>query len=113
MLVLKFGGTSVGSAERMKALVPLINSGDRKVVVLSAMSGTTNALVGIGSALYAGDIDKARNLIDALERKYYGVVEELFSGVAGKLKGEGLVREHFTYLRSFTIDMFTANEGCL
>ena len=52
MYILKFGGTSVGSAERMKALVNLISSPEEKIVVLSAMSGTTNALVEICNNLY-------------------------------------------------------------
>lgn len=110
MLVLKFGGTSVGSAERMKSLVPLIGDQRLKVVVLSAMSGTTNALVEIGAALYAREVDKARTLIDALEKKYHAVVAELYSKEESKTKGTELVKEHFEHLRSFTIDMFTANE---
>lgn len=110
MLVLKFGGTSVGSPERMKALVPLIVSEKRKIVVLSAMSGTTNGLVEIANALYAKDNDKARALIDAMENKYRAVVEELYASAAGKQKGKELIAEHFAYLRSFTIDLFTANE---
>src|SRR5437868_1979089 len=110
MLVLKFGGTSVGSAERMKSLVPLIGDQHQKVVVLSAMSGTTNSLVEIGAALYARDVEKARNLIDTLEKKYHEVVEELYSAKESKTKGTELVKEHFEHLRSFTIDMFTANE---
>jgi aspartate kinase len=110
MLVLKFGGTSVGSPERMKALVSLIADERPKIVVLSAMSGTTNSLVEIANALYAKDNDKARALIDALEKKYQAVVEELYSTAEGKKKGHELVAGHFTYLRSFTIDLFTANE---
>lgn len=110
MLVLKFGGTSVGSAERMKQLVPLIGDQRPKIVVLSAMSGTTNSLVEIAGALYARDLDKARHLIDALEKKYHAVVAELYAGETGKRKGTELVKEHFEYLRAFTIDMFTANE---
>ncbi|HTF04373.1 MAG TPA: aspartate kinase [Bacteroidia bacterium] len=110
MLVLKFGGTSVGSAERMKSLVPLISDARPKIVVLSAMSGTTNALVQIGFTLYSREIDKARSMIGALEAKYMTVVDELFSREESKAKGWELVREHFEYLRSFTIDMFTANE---
>jgi aspartate kinase len=110
MLVLKFGGTSVGSPERMKALVPLINDAQPKIVVLSAMSGTTNALVEIGKALYARDNDLARNLIDALEAKYKQVVKDLYSTPAFAAKGTELIAEHFNYLRAFTIDMFTSNE---
>jgi aspartate kinase len=110
MLVLKFGGTSVGSPERMKALVPLIHDAQPKIVVLSAMSGTTNALVEIGKALYARDNDLARNLIDALEAKYKQVVKDLYSTPAFATKGTELIAEHFNYLRAFTIDMFTSNE---
>jgi aspartate kinase len=110
MLVLKFGGTSVGSPERMKALVPLINDAQPKIVVLSAMSGTTNALVEIGKALYARDNDLARNLIDALEAKYKQVVKDLYSTPAFAAKGTELIAEPFNYLRAFTIDMFTSNE---
>lgn len=110
MLVLKFGGTSVGSPERMKALVPLIVNEKRKIVVLSAMSGTTNSLVEIASALYAKQNDSARSLIDALEQKYRKVVDELYASEKSKLNGTELITEHFDYLRSFTIDLFTANE---
>ncbi len=110
MLVLKFGGTSVGSPERMKALVKLIVNDQPKIVVLSAMSGTTNHLVEIANALYAKNNDKARSLISTLEEKYREVVKELFSAENGLKKGNELVKEHFEYLRNFTIDLFTANE---
>jgi aspartate kinase len=94
----------------MKALDSLIVNDRPKIVVLSAMSGTTNSLVEIANALYAKEHDKARSLIAALEEKYYQVVKELFSSENGKKKGNELVAEHFEYLRSFTIDLFTANE---
>ncbi|GAB4142436.1 MAG: aspartate kinase [Bacteroidia bacterium] len=110
MLVMKFGGTSVGSPERMKALVPLIADDRPKIVVLSAMSGTTNSLVEIANALYAKDTDKARKLITDLEEKYKKVVAELYTTAVAAQKGHELVREHFEYLRNFTIDLFTANE---
>ncbi len=110
MLVLKFGGTSVGSAERMKSLATLIVNDNPKIVVLSAMSGTTNKLVEIANVLYAKENDKARELIEQLQKKYFQVVEELFSSEAAKEKGTELVKEHFKYLESFTIDLFTANE---
>ena len=110
MKVLKFGGTSVGSAERMKSLVALIKSDEPKIVVLSAMSGTTNALVEISNALYARDNSKAKKFIDALENKYEGVLKELYSKPASLKKGQALVKNHFEFIRSFTLDMFTANE---
>ncbi|MBN8695994.1 MAG: aspartate kinase [Bacteroidetes bacterium] len=110
MRVLKFGGTSVGSAERMHALVNLISDSTPKIVVLSAMSGTTNNLVEIAAALYAKDNNKANNLIDVLENKYKEVIKQLYKTGAALKKGEELIHSHFNYLRSFTMDMFTVNE---
>ena len=57
MKIMKFGGTSVGNPDRMRALIPLINDDERKIIVLSAMAGTTNSLVEITSLLYADNID--------------------------------------------------------
>ena len=112
MKVLKFGGTSVGSAERMKNLVPLITTNEPTIVVLSAMSGTTNLLVEIARSLYAKGNDKAKKLIDELEKKYENVLKELFSDPSseGMRKGKELVKNHFEFIRSFTLDMFTSNE---
>src|SRR3989344_1034354 len=110
MKILKFGGTSVGSAERMHALAKLINDNAPKIVVLSAMSGTTNNLVEIANALYAKENDKANSLIDALESKYKEVIKQLYSSETAINKGKELIDSHFAYLRSFTMDMFTINE---
>ncbi len=110
MRVLKFGGTSVGSAERMQALVSLINDDVPKIVVLSAMSGTTNHLVEIANALYAKENDKAKHLIDALEKKYFDVIKQLYKSENSLTKAKELIESHFNYLRSFTMDMFTVNE---
>ncbi len=110
MKVLKFGGTSVGSAERMQALVSLINDGTPKIVVLSAMSGTTNALVEIANSLYFKENDKAKILIDTLELKYKDVIQQLYKSKDALNKGAELITSHFDYLRSFTIDLFTINE---
>ncbi len=110
MKILKFGGTSVGSAERMHALAKLINDNAPKIVVLSAMSGTTNNLVEIATALYAKENNQAKGLIDALENKYLEVIGALYATDAAKNKGKELLDSHFTYLRSFTMDMFTINE---
>src|SRR5436190_6734941 len=103
MKVLKFGGTSVGSAERMKKLVPLLIPQQPCIVVLSAMSGTTNALVDIAQALYQKENEKAAALIEALENRYNAVVEELYSSEAYVDKGYQLIRSHFDYLKAFTI----------
>jgi aspartate kinase len=110
MKVLKFGGTSVGSAERMKKLLTLIEPHRPCIVVLSAMSGTTNALVEIANALYAKENERATSLINALEQKYHSVVNELYSTYLAKEKGRNLILNHFDYMRSFTVDSFTANE---
>lgn len=110
MRVLKFGGTSVGSAERMHALVQLINDGVPKIVVLSAMSGTTNNLVEISAALYAKNNDKAKQLIDALHNKYNEVIKQLYKTDKALTKAKQLIDSHFDYLRAFTVDVFTANE---
>ena len=75
MKVLKFGGTSVGSAQRMKGVAKLI-TGERNIVVLSAMSGTTNSLVEISDYLYKKNPDGANEVINKLAQKYYGHIED-------------------------------------
>lgn len=110
MHVLKFGGTSVGSAERIKNVASLINSNEKKIVVLSAMSGTTNSLVEIADYLYKKNHDSANEAIINLEQKYYAVVDELFSTEEFKEKGIELIKSHFNYIKSFTQDMFTLYE---
>jgi aspartate kinase len=110
MKVLKFGGTSVGSAERMKEVAELINTSEPKIVVLSAMSGTTNALVQIAESLYSKKNSKASQLITQLEKKYKQVVSELFSNAEFKKEGLVLIDSHFNYIKSFTQDLFTIHE---
>lgn len=110
LLVQKFGGTSVGSAQRIKDLVRLTVNPQSKLVVLSAMSGTTNALVDICSALYVKNNAEANRLIEVLEAKYKQEVVQLYTKPEALLKGQQLVQQHFDYIRSFTLDMFTANE---
>ena len=78
MKVMKFGGTSVGSPERMKHVASLVTkSGEPTFVVLSAMSGTTNTLVEISDYLYKKNPEGANEIINGLERKYMQHVEEL------------------------------------
>ena len=110
MKIMKFGGTSVGSPQRMNALVGLVNDGEPKIVVLSAMSGTTNALVEISQGLYSNQNEKAGLLINALERVYSKVIEDLFQSDQVIQKGKELISNHFEYIRSFTRDLFTVNE---
>ena len=109
-LVLKFGGTSVGSAQRIRDLVHLTVNDTPKIVVLSAMSGTTNALLEICEALYAKDVKKASVLIAKLKTSYLKEISELYKKTVTLEKAEQLIMNHFNYIHSFTMDMFTANE---
>ena len=78
MKVLKFGGTSVGSAERIRQLLPLVSDGERKIVVLSAMAGTTSKLEEIGKLLAQGQKPVAAALCEELREHYIAVTEDLF-----------------------------------
>ena len=104
---MKFGGTSVGNPDRMKALIPLINDDERKIVVLSAMAGTTNSLVEIANLLSADNINEASDNINNLRSKYHQVVEELFSTEIIRKSGHELIDSHFEYIRNFTLRVFT------
>jgi aspartate kinase len=107
MKIMKFGGTSVGNPDRMRALIPLISDKDRKIIVLSAMSGTTNSLVEITNLLYAGEINAASEKNEELRSKYHKVVEELYETETFKKSGLELVDSHFEYIRNFTLRVFT------
>ena len=109
MKVLKFGGTSVGSAQRMKNVAKLI-TGTRNIIVLSAMSGTTNSLVEISDYLYKKNPDGANEVINKLEAKYFGHIEELYSTEEYKQKAKELIKFHFDHIRTFTKDLFTLFE---
>ena len=111
MKVMKFGGTSVGSPERMKGVASLVTkSGEPTFVVLSAMSGTTNTLIEISDYLYRKNPEGANEVINNLERKYLGHIEELYSTEEYKQKTHDFIVEEFNYLRSFTKDLFTSFE---
>ena len=102
MKVLKFGGTSVGSVENMRAVMQLITDGNQKLVVLSAMSGTTNSLVEIANYLQKKNKDAARQVISQLEQKYYKVVNDLYATEEKKEKGKAIVSGIFQTIKSFT-----------
>ncbi|MBN2166330.1 MAG: aspartate kinase [Marinilabiliaceae bacterium] len=110
MRVLKFGGTSVGSADRIKEVAQLIQDEYPKIVVLSAMSGTTNTLVEICNYLYKKNVDGANETISGLESKYYQVVKELLTTGEYVSKGNDLVKEHFDYIRTFVTGDFSVVE---
>ena len=110
MKVLKFGGTSVGSPQRMKEVSKLINDGEKKIVVLSAMSGTTNSLVEISDYLYKKNPEGANEVINKLENKYKQHINELYSTEEYKQKTLSLIKDIFNGIRSFTKDIFTLFE---
>ncbi len=110
MKVLKFGGTSVGSASRMKQVYNIINNGEKKIVVLSAMSGTTNALLEIAAYLYKKNPDAANELINNLELKYFRTVDELYESKEYSAQAIENLKAHFEYIRSFTKKLFTLFE---
>ena len=111
MKVMKFGGTSVGSPERMKNVSTLVtSSGEPVFVVLSAMSGTTNSLVEISDYLYKKNPEGANEIINRLEQKYMQRVEELYSTDEMKRTTAEFLHGEFDYLRSFTKDLFTSFE---
>ena len=110
MKVMKFGGTSVGSAERMKNVASLINDGEDKIVVLSAMSGTTNSLVEICGYLANNNPEGANEVINKLESLYKKHINELYSTEEYKQQTASLVKDVFNYLRSFTKQLFTSVE---
>ena len=111
MKVMKFGGTSVGTPNRMKEVSKLVTASNQPVVVvLSAMSGTTNSLVEISNYLYKKNHDGAHEVINKLEEKYMQHVEELYSTDEWKNKTRQFLHEIFDYLRSFTKELFTSFE---
>ena len=110
MKVLKFGGTSVGSAARMKDVAHLICDGERKIVVLSAMSGTTNSLVEISDYFYKNNSSGALERINALEHKYDAIIDELYASEVIKAEAQKTIKTHFEYLRSFSKSVFTLFE---
>lgn len=108
---MKFGGTSVGTPERMKSVASLITaSGEPTFVVLSAMSGTTNSLVEISDYLYKKNPDGAHEVINTLEKKYMQHVDDLYSSPQTKQATRDFLKSEFDYLRSFTKDIFTSFE---
>ena len=110
MKVLKFGGTSVGSPERMKKLLDIVNPAERQIVVLSAMSGTTNSLVEISNALLKEDKKKGIELITSLKNNYDTVVAELLPAGDFRSQGQEVVDYHFNLLLSLANNVFTTIE---
>ena len=111
MIVMKFGGTSVGTPDRIKHVASLVTrSGQPTFVVLSAMSGTTNTLLEICDYLYKKNPDGANEVINMLESRYMQHIEQLFGTEEWREKTRLFLVEEFNFLRSFTKDLFTSFE---
>src|SRR5574344_415247 len=111
MKVMKFGGTSVGTPQRMQEVSSLITSDNNPVfVVLSAMSGTTNSLVEISDYLYKKNPEGANEVINKLEEKYMGHIKELYKTKEWYDATKQFLEDEFKYLRSFTKELFTSFE---
>lgn len=110
MKILKFGGTSVGSPERMKKLLDIINPAEEQIVVLSAVSGTTNSLVEISAKLLKEDKQAALTAINALHEKYNQFVLELLEAGEFRDQGKEIVDYHFNFLTTLANDLFTPIE---
>ncbi|GAB3932672.1 aspartate kinase [Larkinella terrae] len=103
MQVWKFGGTSVGKPERMHSIRNLITSDDQqKIIVLSALSGTTNALLSIAESLKADQPDEAAEKIEHLKAHYDSFVRELYKTSEGLTKGQKIIENEFSFIRSLT-----------
>jgi aspartate kinase len=99
MKVMKFGGTSVGKPERMHQIVSLVTKeAEPIIVVLSALSGTTNALVSIGDHIAKGDRNGAKQAIDTLEAHYQSFIVDLLKKPVTLAKAKGILAEHFEFL---------------
>jgi aspartate kinase len=107
MLVLKFGGTSVGKPERMKKIADLLMATPgKKIVVLSALSGTTNSLVKIGEHLMSDSSGAAEKEITSLEKHYGVFVRELFTSEAYRAIGHEIVSRYFSLFRLLAAGKF-------
>ena len=102
MKVLKFGGTSVGSVENISNVKNIINEGTKKIVVLSAMSGTTNQLLSIASKIAHKNLSEAISAIDKLHESYCNVIDNLISNNALNADTKKYVTEIFDVLNEST-----------
>jgi aspartate kinase len=102
MKVLKFGGTSVGSIENIQNVKNIINDGDKKIVVLSAMSGTTNELISIGQSIAEKQINEAIDKVNKLHEKYINTIDVLISHQELNQKTKDYVTSIFNHLVAYT-----------
>ncbi len=104
MQVLKFGGTSVGSIENINNVKNIINDGKPKVIVLSAMSGTTNALVRISNYIKNGRPEKAIEQINELHVHYFKTVDSLLTDKALNQDVKNYINTIFNFLVDSTYE---------
>ena len=110
MKVMKFGGTSVGSPQRIKNVASLITDKDRNLVVLSAMSGTTNSLLEIVDYLYKQNLEGASQCINKLEEKYKAHIEQLYDTDKYKQRTWLTIHAIFDTIRACTKGAFSEKE---
>lgn len=114
MKILKFGGTSVGSPQRIKDVARLITDGKQKIVVLSAMSGTTNSLVEIADYYRKRNAEAAGSVINRLRATYINHIEELYDDECLKRQARELLDDIFMFLHSFSgVDFTEADEKAI
>lgn len=102
MKVLKFGGTSVGSADRIRHVADLVSKRGKNIIVLSAMAGTTNTLVEIAGYLYKRNTNGAKETINLLESKYLKTLSTLYDKHESRERALKEIKACFNYIRSFT-----------
>ena len=106
MKVLKFGGTSMGSAQRIREVAAIAGASGKSLVVVSAMAGTTNTLVEIAGYLYNKNREGARDTISSLRKKYLLVIEDLYDSNESKEKARAYIQEVFGFITSLTKELF-------
>ncbi len=107
MIIQKFGGTSVGTPERMQSIAELISDGEKKIVVFSAVSGTTNTLVDICTALHKKDAEEALSLVGELSKLYTNFIIKLISKEETKEETLEIVDAYLNGIRSYAKKLFS------
>ncbi|MCK0129977.1 aspartate kinase [Flavobacteriaceae bacterium F08102] len=111
MIVLKFGGTSVGSAQNIKKVASIVEAvKEDKIIVLSAVSGTTNSLVKINELINAGQHDNAANIVRDLQQQYTTLISDLYTSKSSFQKAGIFLNEQFTHLKNLMAHPGNENE---
>ncbi len=106
MKIMKFGGSSVGSADRIKEVAGLIGDNSKKIVVLSAIAGTTNDLVEISTFLHNKNHRAANEIIEQLKNKYNSEIKALYSSKKSRKEAKIFINTHFEYIKSLIHNNF-------